>query len=52
MVVTNAKYVKVTGKKYEQKVYRYHTGYPGGLKEIPFKVMMQKRPDEVSTSLL
>ena len=52
VVVTNAKNVKVTGKKAQQIVYRHHTMYPGGLKEIQYKDMMQKKPDEVRLSLL
>ena len=48
VVVTNAKRIKVTGKKAEQKVYRHHTMYPGGLKEIQYKDMMRRKPDEVS----
>ena len=38
---------KVTGKKAQQIVYRHHTMYPGGLKEIKYKDMMVKKPDEV-----
>ena len=47
MVVTNAKRVKVSGRKDEQVLYRKHTMYPGGLKEIKYKDMMQRKPDEV-----
>lgn len=47
VVVTNAKDIKVTGKKEEQLVYRKHTMFPGGLKETPYKVMQQKKPEEV-----
>ena len=47
MVVTNAKDIKVTGRKEEQLVYRKHTMFPGGLKETPDKVMQKKRPEEV-----
>lgn len=50
MVVTNAKKIKVSGLKAEQKVYRHHTMHPGGLKEIPYKSMMDKKPDEVRIS--
>lgn len=46
-MVTNAKSVKVTGRKAEQKVYRHHTMFPGGLKEIPYTRMMESRPEEV-----
>ena len=47
VVVVNAEKVVLTGKKLEQKMYRYHTGYVGGLKEIPYKEMMAKKPEEV-----
>lgn len=48
VVVTNASKVLVTGRKEEQKVYRHHTMYPGGLKEIKYRDMKEKKPDEVS----
>ncbi|CAG8465208.1 4203_t:CDS:10 [Ambispora gerdemannii] len=47
VVVVNAKEIKVTGRKAEQKLYRHHTGYPGGLKEIPYKRMMETKPTEI-----
>lgn len=47
VVVSNARRVKVTGKKAQQIVYRHHTMFPGGLKEIPYNQMMDKKPDEV-----
>ena len=47
MVVTNASQVKVTGRKADQILYRKHTLYPGGLKEIKYRDMMSKKPDEV-----
>ncbi|KZP00307.1 60S ribosomal protein L23 [Calocera viscosa TUFC12733] len=47
VVVTNAREVVVTGRKSDQILYRHHSGYPGGLKEIPYKVMQQKRPDKI-----
>lgn len=46
-MVVNAKHVKVTGRKADQKIYRWHTGHPGGLKEVPYKQMMEDRPDEI-----
>ena len=45
--MTNARHIKVTGKKAQQLVYRHHTMYPGGLKEIQYKDMMRRKPDEV-----
>lgn len=40
VIVINASKVRLTGKKLDQKMYRYHTGYPGGLKEIPYRRLM------------
>jgi len=47
VVVVNAEKVVVTGKKAEQKVYRRHSGYPGGLKETSYEQMMERRPTEI-----
>jgi len=47
VVVINAEHVRLTGNKIDQKIYRRHSGYPGGLKEIPIRQLMQKRPEEV-----
>ncbi len=47
VVVINAERVKLTGNKIDQKIYRHHSGYPGGLKEVPIRVMLQRRPEEV-----
>ena len=47
VVVVNAQKVVVTGKKAEQKVYRRHSGYPGGLKTTSYERMMERRPEEV-----
>ena len=52
MIVTNAKKVKVSGRKEDQILYRKHTMYPGGLKEIKYKEMMNRKPDEVRNTLL
>ena len=48
VVVVNAEKVVLTGKKLDQKYYRYHTGYVGGLKEITYREMMEKKPEEVN----
>jgi large subunit ribosomal protein L13 len=47
VVVINAESIRLTGNKIDQKIYRHHSGYPGGLKEIPIKRLMQTRPEEV-----
>ena len=44
VVVINAAKVRLTGNKEEQKIYRTHTGYPGGLKETQARKMRQTRP--------
>ncbi len=45
VVVINADKIRLTGNKLEQKVYRHHSGYPGGLKEIPAKRLRPQRAD-------
>ncbi len=45
VIIINAEQVKLTGDKLNQKMYRYHTGYPGGLKEMDYKTLLQKRPE-------
>jgi large subunit ribosomal protein L13 len=47
VVVVNAEKMVVTGKKAEQKVYYRHTGYPGGLKETSYEVMLERKPTEI-----
>ena len=47
VVVINAERVRLTGNKIDQKVYHSHSGYPGGLKEVSVRSLMQRRPDEV-----
>ena len=47
VVVINADKIEVTGRKAEQKVYRRHTGYPGGLKETSYEQMLTRKPTEV-----
>ena len=44
IVVVNAARVKLTGRKEEQKIYRQHSGYEGGLREERAKVVRQKNP--------
>ena len=47
VVVVNADKVAVTGRKAEQRVYRRHSGYPGGMKETSYEQMLARRPTEV-----
>ena len=45
VVVINAKKIQVTGNKMTKKMYRHHTGYAGGLKEISYRKLMAKKSD-------
>ena len=47
VVVTNAEKIKMTGTKLDVKVYRRHTGYPGGLKTVAMREMQAKYPERV-----
>jgi large subunit ribosomal protein L13 len=47
VVVINADKIKMTGNKLEQKVYHSHSGYPGGLKEVPAKRVRESKPEWV-----
>jgi large subunit ribosomal protein L13 len=47
VIILNAEKVKLTGNKLEQKLYRHHTGYVGGLKEINYRTLMSKNPEKV-----
>src|SRR5881296_2019916 len=47
VVVINANQIKMTGNKVEQKMYYSHSGYPGGLKEVPAKRVRETKPEWV-----
>lgn len=47
VIIVNADKIAVTGNKMQQKVYKHHTGYPGGLKEITLEKLLAKKPEEV-----
>jgi large subunit ribosomal protein L13 len=44
VIVINAEKVKLTGKKLDDKMYRTHSGIPGGFKERPYRWMLENRP--------
>ena len=46
VIVINASKIVLTGKKLDEKKYRYHTGYPGGLKETDYRTLMDKKPEK------
>ncbi len=45
VIVINAEKAVLTGKKLEQKYYRTHSGYVGGLKETKYRLLMQNKPE-------
>jgi len=47
VIVLNCEKVLVTGKKDTQKMYRHHSQHIGGLKEVSFKDMIQRKPDRI-----
>ena len=47
VIVINAEKIEVTGKKAKEKIYKHHTGYPGGLREITFEKLQAKDPEEI-----
>ena len=47
VIIVNADKVVLTGKKLEQKMYRHHTGWVGGLKEVKYGTLMKSNPEFV-----
>lgn len=47
VIVTNCSKVVLTGKKLDQKVYRHHSGYIGGMKEITARDLLNKNPEQM-----
>ncbi|HEV2087257.1 MAG TPA: 50S ribosomal protein L13 [Cryptosporangiaceae bacterium] len=45
VIVINAKNVALTGNKRESKIAFRHSGYPGGLKRVPYSVLLEQRPE-------
>ena len=45
VIIINAGKAVLTGKKAEQKFYRHHSGWVGGLKETPYRILMQEKPE-------
>ena len=46
VIVINASKVVLTGKKLDDKIYRHHSGFPGGMKEIDYRTLMAKNPEK------
>lgn len=47
VVIVNAEKIKLTGKKWEQKTYYWHTGYPGGLRSRTANELRSRQPEEI-----
>ncbi len=47
VIVINASKIRLTGNKLVDKKMRWHTGYPGGLKEIDYGSLIQKKPEKI-----
>lgn len=47
VIVINADKIRVTGNKEAQKTYVYHTGWVGGLREVPYRVMQARKPEYI-----
>lgn len=47
VIVVNAEKILLTGKKMDQKVFRHHSLYPGGLKEMSYKEAIERNPEKV-----
>jgi len=47
IVIVNAEKIRVTGNKFEDKIYHHHTGYVGNLKSVSFKDLQNKKPEAI-----
>jgi len=52
VVIINASKVQLSGKKWTDKVYRWHSGYPGGLKQRSAKDMLERQPEKILQSAI
>ena len=47
VIIINAEKIKLTGNKWDQKLHIYHTGYPGGRREVSYQQLRKKRPEKI-----
>jgi large subunit ribosomal protein L13 len=47
VIIVNADKIKLTGEKLDKKVYRWHTLYPGGLREVAARKVFETKPDRL-----
>ena len=45
VIIINAEKAVLTGKKLDQKYYRHHSGWVGGLKEVQYRTLMHEKPE-------
>ncbi len=46
VIIINAEKIQLTGDKLNKKMYRTYSGYPGGLKEMDYRTLLQKKPEK------
>ena len=46
VIIINAEKIKLTGNKLNQKMMRHHSGFPGGLKEMDYRTVLQRKPEK------
>jgi large subunit ribosomal protein L13 len=47
VIIVNAEKIRLTGEKLDKKVYRWHTRYPGGLREVKARKVFENKPEEM-----
>ncbi|MFZ5950274.1 MAG: 50S ribosomal protein L13 [Candidatus Rifleibacteriota bacterium] len=47
VVIVNADQIKLTGRKHDEKMHYWHTGYPGGIKSLTYGQLLENRPDKM-----
>ncbi|MBR4905791.1 MAG: 50S ribosomal protein L13 [Clostridia bacterium] len=45
VIIINAEKVRLTGKKLDQKTHIHHTGFPGGIKEVSYRTLLEQKPE-------
>ena len=45
VIIINAEKVRLTGKKLDQKTHIHHTGFPGGIKEVTYRTLLENKPE-------
>ena len=45
VIVTNIDKIVLTGNKLDKKIYYHHTGYPGGMKQVKYRELLEKKPE-------